>query len=133
MNFNENTEEKIPQTVILTEEVNLGFGVCKCIEFLKTHGGVDDGVKEDDEIDLDRVDDLGRTIKPLEQYRMMCHRFHGKNPSKNKIKRTNKLRAQDILKLRMSFQDTPLGMINTAKKLMVEQHKPFLDVKLEKK
>lgn len=125
--------QQVPNTITLTEDVNLGFGVAKCIEFLKTHGGVDDGLQDDEEIDLDRVDDLGRKIKPLEQYRMMCHRFHGKNPSKNKIKRANKIRAQDILKMKMSYQDTPLGTAQTNRKIMDEEKKPFINVQENEK
>ncbi|KAL7721086.1 Uncharacterized protein QTN25_001529 [Entamoeba marina] len=105
-----------PQTITLTEEVNLGLGVAKCLEFLKTHGGIDDGISEDEDVDLDRVDELGRKIDPLEQYRMLCHRFHAKNPSKNKIKKTQKKRSQDIMRMKMSYSDTPLRMTSATKK-----------------
>ena len=29
---------------------------------------------------------------------MLCHRFHSKHPTKNRIKKNQKIRTQDILK-----------------------------------
>ena len=31
--------------------------------------------------------------------------------------------------MKMSFEDTPLGMVSAAKKVMEEKHQPFLNVK----
>ncbi|ELP87336.1 hypothetical protein EIN_095930 [Entamoeba invadens IP1] len=125
------TEQKEGQNEI-GDEQNFGFGVSKFLTFLQAIGGYDDGEKEDEEIDLDRVDELGKKMKPLEQYRMMCHRFHGKNPSKNKIKRQNRLKAEKVLEMKMDFNDTPLGSVTAAKKVMETQHKAFVDIKQEK-
>ena len=77
-------EEKEKEEI---EELNLGFGIGNCLHYLETHKELyDDGIEDDsdDDISIDRYDDFGKKIKPFEQYKLMCHRFHGKKPKKLK-------------------------------------------------
>ena len=96
------------------------------------HDGIEDD--NDDEIDINRYDDFGNKIKPFEQYKMLCHQFHGKKPNKSKSKmkssnkKLNKMKASEILKIRRNFNDTPLGMMNSTKKLLQKEQKPFVDL-----
>lgn len=47
------------------------------------------------EINLEYTDDSGRKLEtPKEQFRYMCHKFHGKGPGKNKIDK--RLRKQEL-------------------------------------
>ena len=62
----EKEEGEALKVFTFTDEANLGFGVAKCLSFLKTHGGIDDGLEDDDDIDLDRVDEFGRKLKPMD-------------------------------------------------------------------
>ena len=45
----------------------------------------------------------------------------------------NKMKAQDILKMRMSLNDTPLGMMQSTQKMLKKQQKPFINAFFEKK
>ena len=96
---------------IFNDEINLGYGISECLQYLEKHKNImNDGIQSDDEddIDIDRYDDLGKKIEPFQQYKMMCHRFHGKKPKKSKeqkASKTNKLKAMELLKIRKDLQD----------------------------
>ena len=123
----ENTEERL-----FSDEINLGFGISECLQYLEKNKTIlDDGIQsdEEDEIDIDRYDDLGKKIAPFEQYKIMCHRFHGngKKPTKTKhsmkakeiIKRNQmengkngkhmKLKANELLKMRIQLNNLNKG------------------------
>ena len=98
---------------IFGEDINLGFGIGKCLEYLNNHKELlHDGIEDDndEEIDINRYDDFGNKIKPFEQYKMLCHQFHGKKPNKSKSKvkssnrKLNKMKASEILKIRRNFK-----------------------------
>ena len=149
MNNNQrNEEEKEEKDIVerkekeyqFLDDQNLGFGIGKCLIYLGQNPELlNDGLEEEenDDIDIDRYDDLGKKIKPYEQYKMMCHQFHGKKPRKNntnkKLGKMNKMKAQDILKMRMSLNDTPLGMMQSTQKMLKKQQKPFINAFFEKK
>ena len=126
----ENDNKEITQ--IFNDEINLGFGISECLQYLENHKTLmDDGIQsDDDEIDIDRYDDLGKKIQPFEQYKMMCHRFHGKKPktAKEKSSKMTKMKAQELLKIRMGLNDSSLGMMKSTKKIMEEKKQPFIDL-----
>lgn len=72
------------------------------------------------EIHLEYTDDTGRRLDtPKEQFRHMCHRFHGKGPGKNKIDK--RLKKQNAEKVKVLSTDSTLAtaamMISKQKEL----------------
>lgn len=70
-----------------------------------------DGADEDG-IRLNYTDEAGRDLTPKEAFRLMCHKFHGKGPGKNK----RETRLRQTLRTRrlkeMAVDDTPLGAVS---------------------
>lgn len=64
---------------------------------------------EDDSVRLAYVDEQGNDLTPKEAFRMLCHRFHGNAPGKNKSEKRLKKMLDDMRVRSMSRSDTPLA------------------------
>lgn len=68
------------------------------------------------QIKIEYKDEFGRVIGPKEQFKLMSHVFHGKEPGKNhKEKRLRKFKEEQRMKS-MSAQDTPFRMMEAVRK-----------------
>lgn len=60
-------------------------------------------------IKLNYTDESGHELTPKEAFRLMCHKFHGKGPSKNKRELRLRRQLQNMRLQQMANDDTPLG------------------------
>lgn len=58
---------------------------------------------------LNYTDETGREVTPKEAFRLMCHKFHGKGPSKNKREARLRRELRQLKMKQMESDDTPLG------------------------
>ncbi len=60
-------------------------------------------------IKLTYTDESGHELTPKEAFRLMCHKFHGKGPSRNKRELRLRRQLQKMRLQQMANDDTPLG------------------------
>lgn len=65
--------------------------------------------KSERPIRLNYTDETGREVTPKEAFRLMCHKFHGKGPSKNKREARLRRELRQLKMKQMESDDTPLG------------------------
>lgn len=66
-------------------------------------------VNEPGTVRLNYTDDTGRELTAKEAFRLMCHKFHGKGPSKNKRETRMRRELRELRLKQMETDDTPLG------------------------
>src|SRR3990167_540562 len=132
----EPSEEK--KHVTLIEEPLVSEGLAATLKFLKQTGDpllMDNGDmfagRRNDEklhidgdpapdINLEHRDVYGRILTQREVFRILSHKFHGKQPSSNKRAKIQKRYEEEMRLRQMSSSDTPLG---TVEKLQREQQR----------
>lgn len=67
-------------------------------------------------VQLMYTDEKGNQLTPKEAFRLMCHKFHGKGPSKNKREVRLRRELQKMRQLQMAHDDTPLGSTSVLRK-----------------
>lgn len=69
-------------------------------------------ISDDDDgnnVRLNYTDEYGRELTAKEAFRLMCHKFHGKGPSKNKRETRLRRELRELRLKQMETDDTPLG------------------------
>lgn len=74
------------------------------------HGGLDRP-----NIKLYYVDEQGNDLTPKEAFRMLCHKFHGNTPGKNKNEKRLKKILENLRVRNMHSDDTPLASVAALK------------------
>ena len=68
-------------------------------------------------MNLAYVDDHGNELTPKEAFRMLCHKFHGNYPGKNKNeKRLMKILETKRMRELRASKDTPLAAVAALRK-----------------
>lgn len=125
---------------VLGDDVDVGKGIAAALTFAQRKGIIKraEEKKEDSEarrrqasassrdpfalndykpsFKLEYKDEFGRVITSKEQFKLMCHAFHGIEPGKIKTeKRLKKVKEEERLK-KMSSEDTPLGIMSAMRR-----------------
>eukprot|EP00828_Plagiopyla_frontata_P038835 TRINITY_DN5097_c0_g2_i2.p1 TRINITY_DN5097_c0_g2~~TRINITY_DN5097_c0_g2_i2.p1 ORF type:complete len:306 (+),score=65.98 TRINITY_DN5097_c0_g2_i2:121-1038(+) len=125
--------EKCKEELQCLKEDNIGTGLAKALEFLRSRGDLADEGKEyagrardktqfqeegkygpkregmgGEKLDLEYRDDNGRIMTPKEAFRYLCWIFHGKKPGKNKIDKKMKKQQLEQKAKFSDPQNTPL-------------------------
>lgn len=77
-------------------------------------------------VKLEYIDDSGRLLNSKEAFRYLSHKFHGKGPGKNKVEKRLKKAEQDVLMMKMSSTDTPLGTLGMLQQKQKETQSAYV-------
>ena len=69
---------------------------------------------------------LGRKLTPKEAFRRISHKFHGKNPGKNKLDKMLRKYEEELKRKKASDTDTPLGSVSAMQKVQQTTKSPFI-------
>ncbi|EFJ36327.1 hypothetical protein SELMODRAFT_404232 [Selaginella moellendorffii] len=130
------------------KEVSVGKGLAGALSLLKERGSLKEsvewggrnmdkkasklvGVLDDDktyerDIQLDRRDEYGRTLTPKEAFRLVSHKFHGKNPGKRKQEKKMKQHEEELKQKQMAAGDTPLRSMEKMREVQMKTSTPYI-------
>jgi hypothetical protein len=89
--------------------------------------GVNEQQEEpDDDIILERLDQFGRKMTPLERFKEMSHVFHGTYSGKNKQAKKHKRYLEELRQRQMSDTDTPLRAMEHHERVTQALQQPYV-------
>lgn len=141
----EKEEDVVPDDTI--HESAVGKGLAGALKLLKDRGslkqtvewggrntdkkksklvGIHENEGKQKEIHIERTDEYGRILTPKEAFRLLSHKFHGKEPGK--MKQEKKMRQyQDELKVKqMRNADTPSQSVEKMREVQAQLKTPYL-------
>ncbi|CAI4223442.1 unnamed protein product [Auanema sp. JU1783] len=77
-------------------------------------------------VNLDYVDNKGRTMDPKDAYRELSYKFHGRNPGKKQTEKRMVQREKKEMLKQMNSSDTPLGTLSKQLKKQEQLQTPYL-------
>ncbi|CAL5208652.1 unnamed protein product [Lathyrus oleraceus] len=147
-----NSEDKeviVPDESI--HEVAVGKGLSGALKLLKDRGTLKEsiewggrnmdkkksklvGIVEDEgkevqnkkEIHIERTDEFGRILTPKEAFRIISHKFHGKEPGKMKQEKRMKQFKEELKLKQMKSSDTPSLSVERMREAQARMKTPYL-------
>ncbi|WIA22095.1 hypothetical protein OEZ85_004437 [Tetradesmus obliquus] len=82
-----------------------------------TGGSHEDAMSQRIEVALTQRDEFGRVMTPKERFRVMCHQFHGKPPSKNKQEERQRKYLEEVAIAKATTSEDPSAELDRLKAL----------------
>eukprot|EP00882_Tetradesmus_deserticola_P006126 GHRQ01006449.1.p1 GENE.GHRQ01006449.1~~GHRQ01006449.1.p1 ORF type:complete len:309 (+),score=160.96 GHRQ01006449.1:38-928(+) len=82
-----------------------------------TGGSHEDAMSQRIEVALTQRDEFGRVMTPKERFRVMCHQFHGKPPSKNKQEERQRKYLEEVAIAKATTSENPSAELDRLKEL----------------
>lgn len=79
------------------------------------HQGNNTQEEKESDVQLSYIDEFGNELSPHEAFRLLCHKFHGNGPGKNKKEKRLKKILENTLVRNMQNGDTPLASVAALK------------------
>eukprot|EP00775_Hariotina_reticulata_P014317 gene14317-44_t len=91
-----------------------------------TGGSHEDAMQQRIETALTQRDEFGRVMTPKERFRVMCHQFHGKPPSKNKQEERQRKYLEELAIARATASDNPSSELDRLRELQKQTGSAFI-------
>ncbi|KAM9950272.1 hypothetical protein ACTFIT_011522 [Dictyostelium discoideum] len=75
---------------------------------------------------IEHKDEFGRVMSRKEAFVKMSQVFHGKKSGKNKMEKRKRLYEEELKKMKMDSNDTPLGMVKSFQSYQEKTNSPYL-------
>ncbi|KAI4331481.1 hypothetical protein MLD38_029669 [Melastoma candidum] len=139
----EEKEEVVPDETI--HEAAVGKGLSGALRLLKERGALKEtvewggrnmdkkksklvGIAGDGarEINIERTDEFGRVLTPKEAFRIISHKFHGKEPGKMKQEKRMRQYQEELKLKQMKNSDTPSLSAERMREAQAQLKTPYL-------
>merc|ERR1711879_288582 len=77
-------------------------------------------------VNLEYIDDTGRSMNQKEAFRFLSHKFHGKGSGKLKTEKRHRKVQEEKLMDKMSSTDTPLSTLSKLQSMTKEMATPYV-------
>ncbi|KAG9134699.1 hypothetical protein Leryth_001023 [Lithospermum erythrorhizon] len=141
---NEKEENIVPDETI--HESVVGKGLAGALKLLKDRGSLKEtvewggrntdklksklvGIHENEgkkELNIDRLDEFGRILTPKEAFRLLSHKFHGKEPGKMKQEKQMNQYLKELKVKQMKNADTPSQSVEKMREIQAQLQSPYI-------